>query len=171
MQSLTHQKNTPLRNSLAKKLWEIRTWPPICRDPTLSLLRPLQDDTLSTVLGEVSLETLVQQGTTALDCVRDAELEQVGATTMMTPLDAASPLAAIFVKPVTVLLDADESAPALRLYRKIRSTDRQYAAHIAGPWQKFQRDSQVSDDTDARYREFLKLKAIYEPELDAGVPA
>ena len=54
--------------------------------------------------------------------------------------------------------------------RAHKANDRQYAAHIEVLWNKYLQDSLGSDDTDAQFQEYLRLKRIYEPNFDTRSP-
>lgn len=173
MSTTSTPRDRALRNRLAARLRELRTWPPLARKPGASLRRPREDEVQITLTAPISLAQLVRLGSQAADYAYEESLIFADPEMATTAVGAAMPvtLSELFVKVVQVPLHSEGDTEALVVYREVRATDDQYAAHVAKLWQGYQRDSQVCDDTNAQFQEFLRLKQIYEPETQPAALA
>jgi hypothetical protein len=164
-------KNFVLRDRIAARLKELRSWPPLNhREGLNKLRRPVVSNEVATVFSPVSVAELVFQVT------QDWEQAQIDRTQVRdlgldfeTQVSAAHEvdLSAVFVAPKVLEADMGDRDEVLTLYRPAKATDVQYDKFLDSAWNQYLRESQASDDTDAQYLEFLRLKQIYEPGEDS----
>lgn len=168
---MTGHKNTDLRNTLAKRIRELRTWPPFNTGASAhNWRRPTIPETLSEHYGSQTLEQLVREACNQLEYAEVSELIErysSGIENASCGSSRVSVLGLLSVQAIAVLGPDDEPDTALVLTRKNPATDKQYAEGIEAAWQQYLVDSLVSDDTDSQYQHFLKLKAYYENKAPA----
>lgn len=166
--TLNKAKNTVLRARIAARLVELRSWPPLnsAIKPN-GLRRPIVKNEVATVFSPISLGSLIEQGALELEHLQESEMLAEGeGAEFATQVFQARPLNLydILVTPKVLEDGAGDRDDVLWLYRSAPATDAQYDAFLETAWKQYQRESQSSDDTDAQYLEFLRLKKIYEPE-------
>lgn len=138
------------RGVLARQLRELRSWPPFRDRTDLSLRRP----------EYAAVELRLQEGQSLQAVLEQCALHWVSSG------DAEMLLSQLFLKVQEPYSGDFGVNPTLVVYRKALANDRAYLRHLAPLWQRYQQDSQVSDDTAAQYREYLRLKQIYDPVGD-----
>jgi hypothetical protein len=167
-------KNTSLRRALAAQLREMRALPPFkALSTNRQLRRPLVQRPLVTQTGPVSLSELVAQGRPHAQLqLRPKGLDSTGHDSLLV----ASPDAELQTALSTLYVAIHEppalggpSKPWLRLFCYERADDDQFWEHLRPLWRKYRMAALDSPETRAQYREFLRLKAIYEPSGDESL--
>lgn len=166
---MTGPKNTEQRNTLAKRIRELRTWPPFNTGASAkNWSRPATARTLASLYGPQTLEQLVRISCNELEYREESALieqMQFGMEGSMPEWKRPSVLAHVSIEAVAVQGLDGEPDQALALTRNEPATDAEYAERIEPIWQEYLVGSLVSDDTDSQYQYFLKLKAFYENKI------